>query len=117
MCAPSKPRQLIDNHSFLNIMMKVAIFPAAGALGGATLSHLLDTCDFPPSSLILISRSPSKLEARSAQGVDTRVADFDAPESFQGVFAGVSALNLISYPSFEHKHRFDVSYLAGHAHE
>lgn len=88
--------------------MKLAIFPAAGGLGGATLSHLLNTCKFDPASLVLIARSPAKLEEYRQRGVSTRQADFDAPESFKVVFDDVDALNLISYPSFQHEHRFKV---------
>lgn len=93
--------------------MRLAIFPAAGGLGGATLTHLLDTCQFDPSSLVLLSRNPSKLSLEKSKGVETRQADFDAPESFESVFKDVDALNLISYPSFTHHHRVKVSPKSG----
>ena len=88
----------------------IAIFPAAGGLGGATLSHLLKTAQINPSSLVLIARHPEKLEEERKSGVDVRRGDFDDLESLRGgVFKGVEVLNLISYPSFEHEHRFQVS--------
>jgi uncharacterized protein YbjT (DUF2867 family) len=92
----------------------IAIFPAAGGLGGATLTHLLNTSQIDPSSLVLVARHPEKLAEESKKGVDVRKGDFDHLESLQkGVFRGVDALNLISYPSFEHEHRFEVSGSAG----
>ncbi|WRT69941.1 uncharacterized protein IL334_006932 [Kwoniella shivajii] len=89
--------------------MKIAIFPAAGGLGGATLSHLLHTAKVDPSSVVLVSRSPDKLDKEANSGAITRKGDFDDPDSLKGAFEGVDALNLISYPSFQHEHRVKVA--------
>lgn len=87
--------------------MSVAIFPAAGGLGGATYTALLKLID--PKDVLLISRNPDKLQQEHKAGATVRKADFDDPESLRGVFEGVKTLNLISYPSIEHEHRFEVS--------
>jgi len=88
--------------------MSIAIFPASGGLGGATLAHLLDTAKVEPSSLVLVARSPERLGKEEAQGVKVLKADYDHPETLDGVFKGVEVLNLISYASFQHKYRFKV---------
>ncbi|KAJ9122644.1 hypothetical protein QFC24_004072 [Naganishia onofrii] len=87
--------------------MSVAIFPAAGGLGGATYTALLKLLD--PKHIVLVSRHPEKLQHEQQAGVAVRKADFDDVESFKGVFDGVKTLNLISYPSIEHEHRFEVA--------
>jgi uncharacterized protein YbjT (DUF2867 family) len=87
----------------------IGIFPAAGGLGGATLSHLLDTSRVEPSSVMLVARNPEKLSKEKERGVEVRKADFDDLESLRGAFKGIDMLNLISYPSFAHEHRFQVS--------
>jgi uncharacterized protein YbjT (DUF2867 family) len=91
--------------------MRIAIFPAAGGLGGATLSHLINTTEVEASSVTLISRHPEKLEKEKNQGATLRKADFDELETLDGAFEGVDVLNLISYPSFTHEHRYKVSSL------
>ncbi|KAJ9101688.1 hypothetical protein QFC21_003026 [Naganishia friedmannii] len=87
--------------------MSVAIFPAAGGLGGATYSALLKLLN--PKDVVLISRHPEKLQQEQKAGATVRKADFDDVESLKGVFEGVKTLNLISYPSIEHEHRFEVA--------
>jgi uncharacterized protein YbjT (DUF2867 family) len=62
-----------------------------------------------PKDVVLISRHPEKLQREHEAGATVRKADFDDPESLKGVFEGVKTLNLISYPSIEHEHRFEVS--------
>jgi hypothetical protein len=88
--------------------MSIAIFPASGGLGGSTLSHLLETVKVDPSSLTLIARSPERLAKEEARGAKVLKADYDHPETLDGVFKGVEVLNLISYASFQHKYRFKV---------
>jgi uncharacterized protein YbjT (DUF2867 family) len=88
--------------------MSIAIFPASGGLGGATLSHLLDTVKVDASSLVLVARSPERLAKEDARGAKVLKADYDHPETLDGVFKGVEVLNLISYASFQHKYRFKV---------
>jgi uncharacterized protein YbjT (DUF2867 family) len=86
---------------------KIAIFPAAGGLGGSTYTHLLSLVD--PKDIILISRNPDKIDPKYKEaGVTTRAADYDKPETLEHAFDGVSYLMLISYPSPAHHHRSKV---------
>jgi uncharacterized protein YbjT (DUF2867 family) len=87
--------------------MSIGIFPASGALGGSTLSHLLSQVD--PQQVTLISRHPEKLSSQRERGATLHRADFDDPASLDGAFYGVKTLNLISYPTFEFEHRAMVS--------
>jgi uncharacterized protein YbjT (DUF2867 family) len=86
---------------------KIAIFPASGALGGSTYTHLLKRVD--PKDVILISRNPDKIDPKLKEaGVTTRAADYDKPETLVHAFDGASSLMLISYASIEHEHRYKV---------
>ncbi|MEM1413467.1 MAG: NAD(P)H-binding protein [Myxococcota bacterium] len=67
---------------------------ASGQLGRAVTSHLLDTLGVPASSLILLTRSPDKLDAPA--GAQLRRADFDAPATLGPAFAGADRVLLIS---------------------
>ncbi len=84
---------------------KIAIFPAAGALGGSISNHLLNFV--PSQNLILISRHPQKWGS-AARNATTRAADFDDASSLETAFEGAKYLCLISYPSFRHLHRVKV---------
>ena len=86
----------------------IGVFPAAGGLGGATVSHLLNTSHVDPASVFLVARHPEKLEKEKRKGASVRQADYDNVDSLRGVFNGVDVLNIISYPTFEHEHRFEV---------
>jgi uncharacterized protein YbjT (DUF2867 family) len=93
---------------------KLAIFPAAGTLGGSTYRNVLKL--LPAEQVVLITRSPQKIPKEIvAAGVEVREADYNAPESFDKVFDGISYLFLISYPSIEIEHRFEVSVHRAHA--
>ena len=87
-------------------MTKVAIFPASGRLGSSIYTHLFRL--LPAKELLLISRSPEKIPSHIAQAGVTRKADFDDSGSLEHCFDGVTCLVLISYPSIETEHRFDV---------
>ena len=90
-------------------MSQLGIFPASGALGTSIYNHLLDDDMIDPKQVVLISRHPDKIDERhTAKGVTTREADYDDPSSLQGVFDDISVLVLISYPSIEYHHRFEV---------
>ncbi|KAK4705605.1 NAD(P)H dehydrogenase (quinone), partial [Phenoliferia sp. Uapishka_3] len=91
---------------------KLAIFPASGGLGGATLEHLFRSEKANPKDVVLVARSPERLETYRKLGVDIRKADFDQAESLKHAFDGVKVLNLISYASIQHEHRFNVHKLA-----
>ncbi|KAJ5301539.1 hypothetical protein PENANT_c002G00897 [Penicillium antarcticum] len=82
---------------------KIGIFPASGALGTSILNHLAKLV--PASQLILIARRPEKLDDFKNEGAIIRRADYDEPPTFETAFEGVDILMLISYASFEIKHR------------
>jgi uncharacterized protein YbjT (DUF2867 family) len=89
---------------------KLAIFPASGGLGGATLQHLLKAqTTTNPKDVILIARSPERLSSYAQAGVEVRKADYDQADTLVHAFDGVKTLNLISYASIQHEHRFNVS--------
>ena len=88
-------------------MSKIAIFPASGKLASSVYTHLIKIID--PSKLILISRHPDRIPSEyTASGVTTRKADYNAPKSLEHVIDDVSCLLLLSYPSIEFEHRFEV---------
>ena len=94
-------------------MPKLAVFPASGKLGTKIFTHLLKIME--PKNLVFILRDPSKGRAdwREA-GVTVRTADYDSPGTFERVFDDVLHLVLISYPSIQDEHRFDVCLRNGH---
>jgi len=85
----------------------IGVFPASGGLGSSIVNHL--TTLVPASELILVARSPEKLADLREAGATVRQADYDAPSSLTNAFDGVDVLMLISYASFEIRHRVDVS--------
>lgn len=91
---------------------KLAIFPASGALGTATVQHLFNTHHANLKDVVLVARSPERLASYAEAGVDVRKADYDDADSLVHAFDGVKTLNLISYVSMQHEHRFNVSSLS-----
>lgn len=87
---------------------KIGIFPASGGLGGSTLRHLLKL--IPADNVVLVARSPEKLGKEEAAGATVRKADYDKPPTLDHAFDGVSSLNVISYASIQHEHRFKVGF-------
>jgi uncharacterized protein YbjT (DUF2867 family) len=87
---------------------KLGIFPAAGGLGGSTLSHLLRLV--PASEVVLVARNPEKLKKEEAAGAIVRKADYDDAQTLDHAFDGISYLNLISYASIQNEHRFTVGF-------
>ncbi|KAJ5376383.1 hypothetical protein N7509_013269 [Penicillium cosmopolitanum] len=85
---------------------KLGIFPASGGLGGSTLRHLLRAV--PANEVVLVARSPEKLSNEEAAGAIIRKADYDNAQTLDHAFDGISSLNLISYASIQHEHRFMV---------
>ncbi|PGG97795.1 hypothetical protein AJ79_09093 [Helicocarpus griseus UAMH5409] len=82
---------------------KIGVFPASGGLGTSTINHLVDLV--PASQLILIARSPERLDKFKLDGATVRWADYDEPSSLDTAFDYVDTLFLISYASFEIEHR------------
>ncbi|KAH7009547.1 hypothetical protein EDB80DRAFT_838287 [Ilyonectria destructans] len=85
---------------------KLGIFPASGGLGGSTLRHLLGLV--PANDVVLVARNPDKLNKEKAAGAIIRKADYDNTQTLDNSFDGISSLNLISYASIQHEHRFKV---------
>lgn len=85
----------------------IAIFPASGGIGGGTYRHLLNLVD--AKNVILVARSPDKIpEKYTNAGAVTRYGDYDHLETLDHAFDGARYLNLISYASIEHGHRYKV---------
>ncbi|KAJ5691903.1 hypothetical protein N7462_001326 [Penicillium macrosclerotiorum] len=85
---------------------RIGVFPASGGLGMSIVHHL--TKLVPPSQLILIARHPEKLAELNHSGATLRRADYDDKSTLENAFDGVDTLILISYASFEIKHRVEV---------
>lgn len=77
--------------------MTVAVTGASGQLGTLVAQQLLTLTD--PSDVVLISRSPEKLNGFA--GAQTRRGDFSDPSTLPDAFAGVDTLLLISTDSVD----------------
>src|SRR5687768_739053 len=97
---------------------KIVVSGASGQLGGLVVKELLAR-GVPASNLILVSRTPEKLDEFKKMGASTRFGDFAKPESLPAAFAGGKKLMLISIgfgagPRPEaHKHAVDAAVAAG----
>lgn len=74
---------------------KLIISGASGKLGGLTVEELLNR-GIDPGNLILVSRSPEKLNKYAQMGASVRYGDFSKPESLPGAYAGGTRMLLIS---------------------
>lgn len=104
-------------------MKTVGIFPASGALGTSTYTHLLSKV--PNDNVTLISRFPEKRpKPYMDNGVVCRQASYESSaEDLLKAFSGIDVLFLISYPSHQHQLRtqlqlpaIDAAYRAGVKH-
>ncbi|CAG1962831.1 unnamed protein product [Fusarium graminearum] len=88
--------------------MQIGIFPASGALGTSTYSHLLS--QVPNDKVTLINRYPEKVPKKYIEkGTTVRQASYESSaEDLEAVFSGVDVLFLISYPSHVHEYRTKV---------
>ncbi|XPS81054.1 hypothetical protein M3J09_012997 [Ascochyta lentis] len=85
----------------------IAIFPASGGIGGGTYRHLINLVD--AKNVTLVARSPAKIPNQYTEaGAIARHGDYDKLETLDHAFDGAKYLNLISYASIEHEHRFRV---------
>ncbi|KAJ5467987.1 hypothetical protein N7475_005739 [Penicillium sp. IBT 31633x] len=89
---------------------KIGVFPASGGLGTSIVNHLAKA--IPASDLILIARSPERLNTLERAGAAVRKADYDDPSTLDTAFKDVDILMLISYASFEIEHRIKSHRLA-----
>jgi NAD(P)H dehydrogenase (quinone) len=74
--------------------MTIGITGAGGQLGGSVLNELLAR-GAKPGEIVAITRSPEKLAAFAAKGIDVRAGDFDAPAGLGAAFKGVDKLLII----------------------
>lgn len=100
---------------------KIIVSGASGQLGGLVVKELLAR-GVPAPDLILVSRTPEKLDEFKKLGAATRFGDFAKPDSLPAAFAGGSKLLLISIgfgagPRPEaHGHAIDAAVAAGVKH-
>lgn len=74
---------------------KIIVTGASGQLGGLVVKGLLEK-GIPASNLILVSRTPDRLEQYARQGAAVRFGDFEKPESLVAAFQGGTRMLLIS---------------------
>ena len=74
--------------------VKLIITGASGQYGRSAVTKLLERMD--ASNLILITRTPAKLDEFAALGADVRYGDYDKPESLVSAFQGGDRMLLIS---------------------
>lgn len=89
--------------------MTLGIFPASGALGTSTYTHLLKLV--PHDQVVLVNRHPEKVPKEYINsGVKVRQASYESsPGELEAAFAGINVLFLISYPSHVHEYRVKVT--------
>jgi len=99
----------------------IIVSGAAGHLGELTIRELLAR-GIPASRLILVSRTPDRLQSYAGRGASVRFGDFTKPESLPTAFAGGRQMLLISIgfsamPRPQaHKNAIDAAKAAGVAH-
>lgn len=99
--------------------MKTIITGASGQYGSSAVGKLLDI--MPAEDLILITRSPSKLQHFAERGAQVRYGDFDDPLSLLQAFQGGEKMLLISGTRVgarvvQHKAAIDAAAQAGIRH-
>ncbi|RZS89489.1 uncharacterized protein YbjT (DUF2867 family) [Motilibacter rhizosphaerae] len=72
----------------------IVITGATGALGGATVDHLLQHVE--PGALAVVARDPARAARFTDRGVEVRRGDYARPESLRAAFAGAEQLVLVS---------------------
>lgn len=97
---------------------RIIISGASGHLGGLTVKALLAR-GVPAKRLILVSRTPERLEQYVKLGAVARFGDFTQPESLPAAFAGGTRMLLISIGEGEgprpvaHGHAIDAARKVG----
>lgn len=74
--------------------MSIAISGASGNLGRRTAELLLEQVD--SSQVVLLTRTPSKLDDLAARGATVRASDFADPAGVEAALAGVEKLLIVS---------------------
>lgn len=77
---------------------RIIVSGASGQLGGLVVEELLAR-GARPEDLILVSRTPERLERYAALGASTRFGDFLQPESLETAYEGGDRMLLISLDS------------------
>jgi NAD(P)H dehydrogenase (quinone) len=100
-------------------MTKIVITGASGQYGRLATDKLI--AKGRANDLILITRTPAKLTARTAQGCDVRYGDFDKPETLVEAIEGGVKMLLISGTRVgarvvQHKAAIDAASAAGIKH-
>jgi NAD(P)H dehydrogenase (quinone) len=94
----------------------IVVTGATGQLGRLVIANLLKTV--PAAEVVAAVRTPSKAADLAAQGVQVRVADYNAPETLATAFAGADRVLLISSSEVgirvaQHKAAIDAAKAAG----
>ena len=99
----------------------IIVSGASGQLGGLVVEELLER-GVPAENLILVSRTPDRLQRYRMLGASTRFGDFTQPESLSDAYAGGDRMLLISIggsggqrPEL-HKNAIDAAIAAGVKH-
>ena len=98
-------------------MEKIILCGVGGNLGSKTAEILLEK--YPRDHLIFTSPRADRLEQYAAQGVDTRIADFNNAASLSHAFTGADVMILVSMPFVgqkrrdAHKNALDAAVKAG----
>jgi len=103
----------------MNEQGKIVITGASGQYGRAATDMLI--ARGLADKLILITRTPTKLADRAAQGCDVRYGDYDKPETLAAAVAGAEKMLLISGTRVgarvvQHKAAIDAAAKAGVRH-
>lgn len=77
----------------------ILVTGVTGHLGRATVQHLL--ASGAKGQFAVLARDPAKAEPYARQGIEVRIADFDAPDTLATAFAGIDTLLLVSTLSLD----------------
>ncbi len=79
--------------------MSIVVTGASGKLGRHVVEQLLEKV--PAGQVTAVVRSPEKVADLAERGVRVAVADYNAPETFDGLFAAGDKVLLISGNEFD----------------
>ncbi len=79
--------------------MSIVVTGASGKLGRHVVEQLLEKV--PAEQVTAVVRSPEKVADLAGRGIRVAVADYNAPETFDGLFAAGDKVLLISGNEFD----------------